>query len=461
MNTPQSEKLFAAAQRLIPGGVNSPVRAFKSVGGTPRFITRGEGPYLFDADGNRYIDYVMSWGPLILGHAHPEVVEAIRVQATLGASYGAPTELEVELARLITEAMPSIEMIRFVNSGTEATMSALRLARAFTGRTKILKFAGGYHGHADMLLAQAGSGIATLGIPDSVGVPPATVADTLSAPYNNLDAVKQLFEANAHQIAAVIVEPIAGNMGVVPPREGFLQGLRALTNEYGALLIFDEVITGFRVGLGGAQSLYHVTPDLTCLGKIIGGGLPVGAYGGRRDIMQLIAPSGPVYQAGTLSGNPLAMAAGIATLKVLQRDNPYAMLDSLVARLCEGIAAAAESAPVPIWQNRVGSMFTTFFTREPVGDYASAKKSDTTRYARFFHAMLGAGIYFAPSQFEAGFVSTMHRDDIERTVTMAQQAMALFRSPSCLPIGTPAPSTPLVPCSDMSAWPSASRNCSR
>ncbi|MEP7199755.1 MAG: glutamate-1-semialdehyde 2,1-aminomutase, partial [Chloroflexota bacterium] len=396
MNTHNSEKLFAEAQRLMPGGVNSPVRAFKSVGGTPRFIARGEGAYLFDVDGNRYIDYVMSWGPLILGHAHPAVVEAIRAQAARGTSYGAPTELEVELARLITHAMPSIEMIRFVNSGTEATMSALRLARAFTGRTKIIKFAGGYHGHADMLLAQAGSGVATLGLPDSAGVPAATVADTLTAPYNNLEAVARLFEANANQIATVIVEPIAGNMGVVPPRDGFLQGLRALTSEHGALLIFDEVITGFRVGLGGAQALYQVRPDMTCLGKIIGGGLPVGAYGGRRDIMQMVAPSGAVYQAGTLSGNPLAMAAGIATLKTLLHENPYSALERQAARLCQGIAAAAESAQIPIWQNRVGSMFTSFFTSEPVTDYASAKKSDTTRYAKFFNAMLDAGIYFAP-----------------------------------------------------------------
>jgi glutamate-1-semialdehyde 2,1-aminomutase len=320
--------------------------------------------------------------------------------------------------------MPAIELMRFVNSGTEATMSALRLARAFTQRTKIIKFAGGYHGHADMLLAQAGSGVATLGLPDSAGVPPATVADTLTTPYNNLDMVKELFVANANQIAAVIVEPIAGNMGVVPPRDGFLQDLRLLTKEHGALLIFDEVITGFRVGLGGAQALYQVMPDLTCLGKIIGGGLPVGAYGGRRGIMQLIAPSGPVYQAGTLSGNPLAMAAGIATLKGLMRDNPYPLLEQLAARLCEGIAAAARSANVPIWQNRVGSMFTTFFTREPVTDYASAKKSDTARYAKFFHALLDAGSYFAPSQFEAGFVSVAHAEaDIQETVERMSHAV--------------------------------------
>ncbi len=420
MNTQQSEKLFAKAQQLLPGGVDSPVRAFKSVGGVPRFITRGEGAYLFDADGNRYIDYVLSWGPLILGHAHPEVVAAIREQAGRGTSYGAPTELEIELARLVTRCMPAIAMIRFVNSGTEATMSALRLARAYTGRTKIIKFAGGYHGHADMLLAQAGSGMPTLGIPSSVGVPPATVADTLTAPYNDLDAVRQLFDANDGQIAAVIVEPIAGNMGVVPPREGFLEGMRALTIKHGALLIFDEVITGFRVGLGGAQALYNVKPDLTCLGKIIGGGLTVGAYGGRRDLMHMIAPSGPVYQAGTLSGNPLAMAAGITTLKVLLRDNPYALLEQRAKTLCAGIAEALNG--VAIQQNRVGSMFTTFFTREPVMDYASAKKSDATQYAKFFHALLEAGVYCAPSQFEAGFVSTAHDDEcIAQTINAARR----------------------------------------
>ena len=427
MNTQQSENLFREAQHLIPGGVSSPVRAFKSVGANPRFIARGEGAYLVDADGNRYIDYVMSWGPLILGHAYRSVVGAIRAQALLGTSYGAPTELEVELARLITQAMPSVEMVRFVNSGTEATMSALRLARAFTGRTKIVKFEGGYHGHADLLLAQAGSGLATLGLPDSAGVPPATVADTLTAPYNDLDAVARLLDAHAHQIAAIIVEPVAGNMGVVPPRDGFLAGLRALTREHRALLVFDEVITGFRVGFGGAQALYQVVPDLTCLGKIIGGGLPVGAYGGRRDIMQLIAPSGPVYQAGTLSGNPLAMASGIATLKTLLSENPYATLDRQAARLCQDISAAAEAARIPIWQNRVGSMFTTFFTPEPVCDYRSAKQSDTARYAQFFRSLLDAGVYIAPSQFEAGFVSTAHTEETTaETVRVAQRALAML-----------------------------------
>ena len=379
MNTLNSERLFAEAQQLIPGGVNSPVRAFRSVGGTPRFIDRAEGPYLFDADGNRYTDYVLSWGPLIHGHAPVAVVAAIRAQAACGTSFGAPTELELTLARLINAAMPALQMLRFVNSGTEATMSALRLARAFTGRSKLIKFEGGYHGHADLLLAQAGSGLATLGLPDSVGVPPATVADTLTAPYNDLEALARLFEANPNQIAAVIVEPVAGNMGVVPPRDGYLHGIRALTREHRALLIFDEVITGFRVGPGGAQALYGVEPDLTCLGKIIGGGLPVGAYGGRRDIMQMVAPSGPVYQAGTLSGNPLAMAAGIATLNSLKDVRVYAELDRLADALCEGIAAAARAARIPIRQNRVGSMFTTFFTETPVQNYASAKTSDTAR----------------------------------------------------------------------------------
>ncbi|MBI5877433.1 MAG: glutamate-1-semialdehyde 2,1-aminomutase [Chloroflexi bacterium] len=424
MNTERSQALFTEAQSLIPGGVNSPVRAFKSVGGTPRFIDRAEGPYLFDVDGNRYADYVLSWGPLILGHAHPAVVEAICAQAPRGASYGAPTALEVELARLITGAMPSLELIRMVNSGTEATMSALRLARAFTGRAKIIKFAGGYHGHADLLLAQAGSGVATLGLPDSAGVPPSTVADTLTAPYNDLPAVERLLDANRGQVAAIIVEPVAGNMGVVPPQPGFLEGLRALTTAHGALLIFDEVITGFRVGLGGAQALYGVRPDLTCLGKIIGGGLPVGAYGGRRDIMQMIAPSGPVYQAGTLSGNPLAMAAGIATLRVLHGDGVYPALERMATDLCRGIADGARAAGVPVQQNRIGGMFTTFFSETPVTDYESAKRSDTKRYARYFHALLERGVYVAPSQFEAGFVSTAHSDEvIAESATAARAAL--------------------------------------
>lgn len=419
----KSAELFAAAQRLIPGGVNSPVRAFRGVGGIPRFIERGQGPYLWDADGHRYVDYVLSWGPLILGHAHPRVVEAIIRQVRCGTSFGAPTELETRLAELIVERMPAIEMVRFVNSGTEATMSALRLARAFTGREKIIKFEGCYHGHADMLLVQAGSGVATLGLPDSPGVPRGATQDTLVAPYNNLNAVAALFEQYPDAIAAVIVEPVAGNMGVVLPAEGFLAGLRDLCTRYGALLIFDEVMTGFRVHPGGAQALYGISPDLTCLGKVIGGGLPVGAYGGRREIMQMVAPAGPMYQAGTLSGNPLAMAAGIATLEELREASVWEGLERKTRRLCQGIGQAAQAAGVPIYQTQVGSMFCAFFQAGPVTDYASARRSDTARYARFFHAMLGQGVYLAPSQFEAGFLSTAHGDEeIEATIAAAQHA---------------------------------------
>lgn len=421
----KSAELFAAAQRLIPGGVNSPVRAFRGVGGIPRFIERGQGPYLWDADGHRYVDYVLSWGPLILGHAHPRVVEAIIRQVRCGTSFGAPTELETRLAELIVERMPAIEMVRFVNSGTEATMSALRLARAFTGREKIIKFEGCYHGHADMLLVQAGSGVATLGLPDSPGVPRGATQDTLVAPYNNLNAVAALFEQYPDAIAAVIVEPVAGNMGVVLPAEGFLAGLRDLCTRYGALLIFDEVMTGFRVHPGGAQALYGISPDLTCLGKVIGGGLPVGAYGGRREIMQMVAPAGPMYQAGTLSGNPLAMAAGIATLEELREASVWEGLERKTRRLCQGIGQAAQAAGVPIYQTQVGSMFCAFFQAGPVTDYASARRSDTARYARFFHAMLGQGVYLAPSQFEAGFLSTAHGDEeIEATIAAAQHAFA-------------------------------------
>jgi glutamate-1-semialdehyde 2,1-aminomutase len=423
MRREHSAALFAQAREVIPGGVNSPVRAFRAVGGQPIFIDHGEGAYLFDVDGNQYIDYVGSWGPLILGHAHPRVVEAITRAAQRGTSYGAPTEAETRLAELTIEAFPSIELIRFVNSGTEATMSALRVARAFTGRTKIVKFAGGYHGHADMLLVAAGSGALTLGVPDSPGVPPVATTETLVVPYNDLAAVSEVFDRFPDEIAAVIVEPVAGNMGCVPPVEGFLQGLRNLTTRHGSVLIFDEVMTGFRVAHGGAQALYGITPDMTCLGKIIGGGLPAAAYGGRRDILSLVSPAGPVYQAGTLSGNPLAMAAGIAQLEALREPGVYERLDRLTATLADGLAAAASESGVPLYQTRVGSMFCAFFTDGPVIDETSAKRSDTHAFATYFQTMLEQGIYLAPSQFEAGFVSLAHSEgDIARTIEAARAA---------------------------------------
>jgi glutamate-1-semialdehyde 2,1-aminomutase len=421
--TPKSKELYERATSLMPGGVNSPVRAFGAVGGTPLFIARGEGAYLFDADKNRYIDYVMSWGPLILGHAHPSVVRALQEAVARGTSYGAPNEYEIELAALVQEMMPNIKLVRFVNSGTEATMSALRLARAYTDRERIIKFAGNYHGHADMLLVDAGSGVATLGLPNSPGVPAGAVSGTLSARYNNLESVRDLFLRFPDSIAAVIVEPVAGNMGMIPPAEGFLRGLRELTAEFGALLIFDEVMTGFRVHPGGAQTLYGVTPDLTALGKVIGGGLPVGAYGGRRDIMEMVAPVGPMYQAGTLSGNPLAMIAGIETLKGIQDPAVWQRFDELGAQLDAGIKDAADAHGIPIFQTRVGSMQGLFFTDVPVVDYDTAKTSDTERFGRFFHAMLGEGVYLAPSQFEAGFLSTAHGErEIEDTITSVKRA---------------------------------------
>jgi glutamate-1-semialdehyde 2,1-aminomutase len=413
----KSEELFGKAQQIIPGGVNSPVRAFRSVGGNPLFIARGQGSHIYDVDGNEYVDYVGSWGPLLLGHRHPAILEALSAALEIGTSFGAPTQQEIELAEAIRDAVPSVEMVRLVNSGTEATMSAIRLARGFTGRDLTVKFEGCYHGHVDSLLVKAGSGLATLGIPDTKGVPQQFCGTTLTLPYNSADAVEEAFHDHGDKIACIIVEPVAGNMGCVPPAPGFLEALREITARYGALLIFDEVMTGFRVAFGGAQQRYGIRPDLTTLGKVIGGGLPVGAYGGRKEIMSQVAPEGPIYQAGTLSGNPLAVAAGLAMLRYLKtHPEVYTELEARTARLCAEV-------PAGVTVNHVGSMFTFFFTDSPVTDYESAKRSDTERFGRYFRAMLERGVYLAPSQFESAFVSAAHTDgEISRTIEAAREA---------------------------------------
>jgi glutamate-1-semialdehyde 2,1-aminomutase len=420
MENSRSTQLFRQAVQFIPGGVNSPVRAFRSVGSDPLFIKKASGPYIYDEDGNSFVDYVGSWGPMILGHCHPQVVAAIKSAVDNGASFGAPTELEIELAEMVIDAVPSIEMVRMVSSGTEATMSAIRLARGFTGRDDILKFSGCYHGHSDSLLVKAGSGAATFGVPDSPGVPADFAKHTLTAVYNDLDSVRKLVVANPGSIACIIVEPVAGNMGTVPPREGFLEGLREICTREGIVLIFDEVMSGFRVAYGGAQEVYGVTPDLTTLGKIIGGGLPVGAFGGKKEIMSQLSPAGGIYQAGTLSGNPLAMTAGIETLKLLKQDGFYKKLEEKSAFVAQGIAKAAKAAGYPIYSTRVGSMFCAFFSKDPVQDWDSAAKCDTKAFASYFRGMLEEGIYLAPSQFETAFVSIAHSEaDMEKTIAAA------------------------------------------
>ncbi len=421
----RSEHLFAEAQHYIPGGVNSPVRAFRGVGGTPLFFRRGAGAYLYDEDDRCYIDYVGSWGPMIAGHAHPAVVRAVQEAATHGLSFGAPTAIETVMARKIQELMPSMELTRMCNSGTEATMSAIRLARGFTGRNKIVKFEGCYHGHSDSLLVKAGSGALTLGVPTSPGVPAELAAHTVTLTYNDLDPVRQAFAAMGQDIASVIVEPVAGNMNCIPPAPGFLQGLRALCDQYGSVLIFDEVMTGFRVALGGAQALYGVKPDLTTLGKIIGGGMPVGAFGGRRAIMETLAPLGPIYQAGTLSGNPVAMAAGLATLELVSAPDFHAQLAAKTRQLCDGLVAAAREAGIPLTANSVGGMFGLFFTGETVTTYAQAIACDIERFKAFFHGMLAEGVYLAPSAFEAGFLSAAHsEEDIKATIAATRRVFA-------------------------------------
>ena len=425
MDFTNSKKLFEEAQEFIPGGVNSPVRAFKAVGDHPVFIEKAEGSKLYDADGNEYVDYICSWGPMLLGHQPEAVTKAVQEALLKGSTYGAPTAAEVEIAKLIVDAVPSVEMVRMVNSGTEATMSAIRLARGYTNRNKLVKFEGCYHGHADHLLIKAGSGALTFGVPSSPGVPESIASETLSATYNDLGSVKKLFAEYPDQIAAVIVEPVAGNMGLIPPAEGFLEGLREVTKEYGALLIFDEVISGFRASYGGAQKVFNIMPDITCLGKIIGGGLPVGAYGGRKEIMQHVAPVGPVYQAGTLSGNPLAMAAGIATLKELAKPGVYETIEAKAKKLADGVQAAADKAGVAVSINHSASLLTVFFTNQNVDSYAAAMTSDTAKFKVFFQSMLNQGVYLPPSQFECWFVSLAHTDeDIEKTIAAAEQAFA-------------------------------------
>jgi len=420
----KSKKAYRQATKFLPGGVNSPVRNFAGVGGSPVFIRSGKGSHVTDVDGNDYIDYLGSWGPLICGHAHPDVVKAVTKAMQGGSSFGAPTERETELAKLVTDAFPSIERLRMVNSGTEATMSAIRIARGYTGRDLAIKFVGCYHGHVDSLLVQAGSGATTFGAPSSPGIPKGVTSNTIAIPFNDLDAVKRVCAKRGKKIACIIIEPVAGNMGVVPPKPGYLEGLRKITKKHGIVLIFDEVMTGFRVARGGAQEVYGIDPDMTTLGKIIGGGLPVGAYGGKAKIIDCVSPVGDVYQAGTLSGNPLAMAAGTATLKRLSRKGFYEKLKKKSAKLAEGLEKSARDAGVPTFHTRVGSMMCTFFTKEPVTDYDSAKKSNTKRYAKYFHGMLDRGVYFAPSQFEAAFVSEMHTNaDIEQTIAASAETM--------------------------------------